>query len=176
MSQAWSLGLQKVIRHGDNALRVGAEVTHLSDAPPRVGRGYVAFYTNTSVTQGHTHRGQLLGAPIGTGAESLFIGGDYYWSRGRTGLSLERTRYEDDWYNLTYAERYGAQARDTELSVRGGHLMLFGGGLSLDAEAGWSLRYNRTFLGLDTLPPGGAFRKDVNWSLRLGARWTPAHR
>ncbi|MGH7465563.1 MAG: hypothetical protein ACREK1_10340, partial [Longimicrobiales bacterium] len=174
-SQAWTLGLQKVIRRSDNALRLNAEVTHLSDALPVLfaGRTVIAFYTHSAVLQGHTHRGQLLGAPIGTGGESLFLGGDYFWTGGRTRLSIERARYEDDFYHMAFAGRYGSHARDTELSIRAGHLVLLGA-LSVDAEIGWSLRYNRAFLGLDNLNAGEAYRRDDNWAMRIGARWTPS--
>jgi hypothetical protein len=174
-SQAWSLGLQKLLRRGDNALRFSAEITHLADALPSrfaARTGPIAFYTNTSVTQGHTHRGQMLGAPIGSGAESLFLGGDYFWRAGRTSLSIERARYEDDVYSVHFAPRFRAHARDAELSLRAGHLTAFGP-LSIDAELGWSMRYNRDFLGLDSIEYGDAYRRDDNWSLRTRLRWTP---
>jgi hypothetical protein len=173
-SQAWTLGMQKVIPRGANAVRVAAEITHLSDALPVLfaARDLIAFYANASVPQGHTHRGQMLGAPIGTGAEAQWLGIDYFWDRGRTALSIERARYEDDAYHMLFAPRYGAHARDTELSVRLGHMATFGT-LSIDAEAGWSRRYNRGFLGLDTLQTAEPYRRDDNLSLRVGARWTP---
>lgn len=174
-SQAWTLGLQKLLQYDDNAVSISAEVTHLADALPSLwqGRpGIIPFYSNTAVLQGHTHRGQLLGAPIGTGAEALFLGVDWFSPAGRTSLSVERARYEDDAYLWLFAATYGAHARDTEVSVRAGHLM-GAGPLSLDAELGWSLRYNRSFLGLDTLSAGQPYRRDGNWSVRLGARWTP---
>ncbi|HEX2167448.1 MAG TPA: capsule assembly Wzi family protein, partial [Longimicrobiales bacterium] len=174
-SQAWGLGLQKLIRRGDNALRLSAEFTHLADAlPVRIaGRGGpIAFYTNTSVRQGHTHRGQMLGAPIGTGGEALFVGGDYFWRAGRTSFSVERARYNEDAYTVSFAPTFRAGARDTEISVRGGHLATVGA-LSVDAEVGWSLRYNMNFLGLSSIEPGEPYRRDHNLSLRLGLRWTP---
>lgn len=174
-SQAYTLGFQKLIRRGDNALRIAAEITHLSDALPVLfaGRpGIIPFYSNSSVTQGHTHRGQMLGAPIGTGAESQWLGADLFWRAGRTGLSIERARYEDDAYHAFFAPQYGASARDVEISVRAGHFAALGA-LSAHAELGWSLRYNRSFLGLDTNTPESALRRDHNWSLRLGGRWTP---
>jgi hypothetical protein len=174
-SQAWALGLQKLVRHGDNALRISAEVTHLADAlPSRMAHraGPIAFYTNTSVRQGHTHRGQMLGAPIGTGAEALFLGGDYFWRAGRTSLSLERARYSEDAYSVRFAPTFRAGARDAELSVRAGHLAALGA-VSVDAELGWSMRYNRSFLGLATIEPGEPYRRDDNLSIRLGVRWTP---
>jgi hypothetical protein len=174
-SQAWTLGLQRLIRRGDNALRLSAEVTHLSDALPIrfATRGVLAFYTNTSVRQGHTHRGQLLGAPVGVGSESLFIGGDYFWRAGRTSVSIERARYDDDAYNRAFSTDFGGGARDTEVSVRAGHLAALGS-LAVDATLGWSIRYNRDFLGLDEIVEGteDRFRRDDNLSLRLQVRWT----
>src|SRR5690606_20478044 len=101
------------------------------------------------VRQGHTHRGQLLGAPVGSGGESVFLGGDYFWSRGRSSLSIERARYLTSYYTSRYGEQYGAHARDTELTIRAGHMMTLGAGLSVDAELGGSRRYNRDFLGLE---------------------------
>jgi hypothetical protein len=173
-SQGYTLGFQKIVRRGDNALRIAAELSHLADARPirMVERGVLPFYTNTSVIQGHTHRGQLLGAPIGTGAEAQQLAIDYFWRCGRTGFSVERTRYEEDAYNVFYAPVYGAEARDAELSLRAGHVTTFHA-LSVDAELGWSRRYNRGFLGLDNLADVRRYSRTNNWSVRLGARWTP---
>lgn len=171
-SQGYTLGFQKVVRRRDNALRIAAEISHLADAVPiRLLRGVLPFYTNTSVIQGHTHRGQLLGAPIGTGGETQHLGADYFWRGGRTSFSVERTRYEEDAYNALFAQVYGAHARDTELSLRTGHVTTFNA-LSLAAELGWSRRYNRSFLGLDDLDGSRRYRRTDNWSARLGVRWT----
>jgi hypothetical protein len=74
---------------------------------------------------------------------------------------------------VQFAPAFRADARDTELSVRAGHLTAFGA-LSVDAELGWSMRYNRSLLGLDTIGPGEPYRRDDNLSLRLGFRWTAA--
>jgi hypothetical protein len=169
-SQAWTLGFQKLIPRGDNALRVAAEISHLSDALPvrYAGRGALPFYANVSVPQGHTHRGQYLGAGIGTGAESQWAGLDYFWKRGRTSLGIERARYEDDAYNVLFAPEHGSHRRDTELSLRAGHMTELGAVL-IDVELGWSVRFNRHFLDIDD----ATSRRDHNTGLRLGARWLP---
>ncbi|HEX2167449.1 MAG TPA: hypothetical protein VHG09_09495, partial [Longimicrobiales bacterium] len=98
IAQAYTLGLQKVIRRGETAIRFSAEISHLSDALPHpdLGRGAVTYYVSPHVPQGHTHRGQLLGAPIGPGSESQFIGTDVFWRYGRSAFSVERVRYDDD--------------------------------------------------------------------------------
>ena len=174
-SQGFTIGLQKLISMGDNLLRIATEVTHLADALPGLyaGRpGHIKFYTNSSVPQGHTHLGQYLGAPIGTGAESQWLGVDLFWNAGRTSLSVERARYESEAYMEQYAPVLGATGRDAEVSIRGGHLAA-AGPFAAHVEIGWSLRRNRMLLGLDDFAAGGLQRRDNNWQLRAVMRWTP---
>lgn len=173
--QAYSIGLQKVVRRGSNAVRLSAEVSHLSDALAHtsVGRGIHTYYVSPHVPQGHTHRGQLLGAPIGPGSEAQFIGADLFWSRGRTSFSIERVRYDDDAYYAVWGQNHGPHGHDTELSFRAGHLL----GLprfSVEAELGYSFRYSRSLLGLHHVnSPDFPYRRDTNYQLRLSARWQP---
>ncbi|MGH7462452.1 MAG: hypothetical protein ACREMA_15685, partial [Longimicrobiales bacterium] len=74
-SQGYMLGVQKVTSlRSDKWLRVLAELVHLqSSQTGRSGRGWVTFYTHGGVRQGHTNRGQLLGAPVGPGSDGQFI-------------------------------------------------------------------------------------------------------
>jgi hypothetical protein len=171
-SQAYTIGLQKVVRRGDNAVRFAAEITHLADALPHrdVGRGLTSLYVSPHVVQGHTHRGQLLGAPIGPGSEAQFMGADLFWSGGRSSFSVERVRYDDDAYYAVWGQYAGPHGHDTELSFRGGHL-IGAATFAVEAELGYSLRYNRDFLGLGraNLPD----RLDSNFGLRLSGRWNP---
>lgn len=173
-SHAWTVGLARLLRHGDAAWRVTAEVTHLSDALPILlhTRQVVPFYSNGSVIQGHTHRGQMLGAPIGTGGQAQFLGIDHIGRFGMTTLSIERARYEDDAYDVYFGPEHGSGARDVEISLRARHGWAVRS-LALNAELGWSTRHNRDFLGLADIEGGEAYRRDDNFSLRIGARWAP---
>jgi hypothetical protein len=172
-SQAYTLGLQKIVRRGDNAVRLSAEVSSLADnlAHADVGRGVTTFYVSPYVVQGHTHRGQLLGAPIGPGSEAQFIGADLFWSRGRSSLSVERVRYDDDAYYATWYPQHRWDGHDTELSFRAGHLLVVTA-FSIEAEIGYSMRYNRALLGLGPVF-SFPYRRDTNVGLRLSGRWNP---
>jgi hypothetical protein len=173
--QAYSLGLQKVVRRGDNALRLSAEFSHLSDALAHadVGRWLTTFYASPYVVQGHTHRGQLLGAPIGPGSESQFLGGDLFWSQGKSSLSVERVRYDDDAYYSVWGNHHGPHGHDTELSFRGGHL-LARRNFSVEGELGYSIRYSRDLIGLGHVNfPDYPYLRETNVSLRLTGRWLP---
>lgn len=173
--QAYTLGLQKILRHGNNAVRLSAEFSHLSDALAHgdVGRWQSTFYASPRLVHGHTHRGQLLGAPIGPGSESQFIGGDVFWSQGRTSLSIERVRYDDDAYYAVWGTTHGPHGHDTELSFRGGHL-LTRDEFSIEADLGYSFRYSRDFIGLGHVSfRDYPYEREVNVSLRLTGRWNP---
>ena len=57
--------------------------------------GAPTFYVHTAAVEGYTNLGQLLGAAIGPGSNSQFLGLDRYTSRGRWGVFFERVRYDD---------------------------------------------------------------------------------
>ncbi|HEX6308921.1 MAG TPA: hypothetical protein VFZ69_12075 [Longimicrobiales bacterium] len=174
--QAYTLGLQRIVRRGDNAVRFTAELSHLSDALAHrdLGRGRLTWYISPHVPQGHTHRGQLLGAPIGPGSEAQFIGADVFWSLGRSSLSVERARYDDDAYYAVWGQNHGPHGHDTEMSFRLGHAFA-GPTFSVEAELGYSFRYSRWFLGIHHVnSPDFPYLRETNYGLRLAARWQPS--
>jgi hypothetical protein len=173
-SQGWTLGVQKLVDMRAGILRVGVEITHLEDALPILfaSRGAIPFYSNTAVTQGHTHRGQWLGAPIGTGGESQSLAADWFSRFGRTSLSVERARYEAEAYHFNFMHAYGAHARDSELTFSAAHLAAFGS-LAARAEIGWSRRWNRSLIGLDAADIARPYRREDNVGVRISARWQP---
>jgi hypothetical protein len=173
--QAYTLGLQKVVRRGSNAVRLSAEFSHLSDALAHadVGRWRSTFYASPYVVHGHTHRGQLLGAPIGPGSEAQFIGADLFWSQGRSSISIERVRYDDDAYYAVWGVHHGPHGHDTELVLRGGHL-LTRPAYSIEAEFGYGLRYSRDFIGLGHVNFANyPYEQERNASMRVTGRWIP---
>lgn len=172
-AQAYTLGVQRVVRRGDTAVRLSAEISHLSDDVSHrdLGRGLQTYYVSPHVPQGHTHEGQLLGAPIGPGSEAQFIGLDVFWRAGRTGLSVERVRYDDDAYYAVWAQVHGPHGHDTELTVRLDQVVATRS-FSIEAELGYSIRYSRALLGLVNFNfPGYVYREDNNLGVRLTGRW-----
>jgi hypothetical protein len=174
-AQAYTLGLQKITRRGETAIRFSAEVSHLSDAlaHPDLGRGLNTYYVSPHVPQGHTHRGQLLGAPIGPGSESQFIGTDVFWRHGRSSVSVERVRYDDDAYYAVWAQVHGPHGHDTEMSFRAAHLFARPR-FSVEAEVGYSFRYSRSLLGLHHSNHADfPYRRDENIGIRVAGRMNP---
>jgi hypothetical protein len=175
---AWMGGLQKVFAGETAAWRVMVESASLVDPMPSQlpGRsGHITWYTHTQLRQGHTHQGQLLGAPIGPGARTQALAVDRYAPRGDLGLELTRTVYNDDSYNQRWWRYFGTFGHDAELSVlaRGRRAL---GPIDLHGALGYSHRWNRHFLGLAELV-GTAWelddlRRDGNWHLEVRGVWT----
>jgi hypothetical protein len=91
-NSAWMLGLFKVI--GPQSLSNGfwtfraevgsGRVSELQD----LGRGQSTFYDHTTVTQGHTQDGQLLGSPLIDRSGGVDAAIDRWTRNGRVGMSL----------------------------------------------------------------------------------------
>ena len=95
-SRGYTLGFQKTIGSGSAVSRVSGEFTTLGRSSTFLHRASPPFYIHGIVTQGYTHRGQLLGAAIGPGGQSQFLGFDRYTADGRWGVFIERIRFNDD--------------------------------------------------------------------------------
>jgi hypothetical protein len=142
-SQAYSLGFQKLVPSGERWIYFGGELTHLQERPiDRVGRSTPTFYYNSGVRHGYTHRGQLLGAWIGPGADSQHLRVGLHGQRNSLGLTLERVRRRDDvYYRVLRGVRWDHDAEGTV-----GIDQLIGW---QDLDIGWKLAYtfrrNRNF-------------------------------
>lgn len=97
-SQAYTLGLQWAKGRPDGReFRLQGELTYLeqtkfiADRPPTQD-----YYTGQGAAQGFTERGQVLGASIGPGASSQFLGADWLTSRFQAGAFVGRVRSEND--------------------------------------------------------------------------------
>jgi hypothetical protein len=173
-SQAYALGFQQLLPSAAGLFRLHGELTYLGAAAPlRSGSGAVTWYTHSEVRQGHTHRGQLLGAPIGPGADAQYLGLDLLHSRGLSGFFLERVRYNADAYFGSWARFYGPNGHDVELTA-GLRQAYTWRAADIHATMTFSNRENRDFIGLD-----GAdwnFRTENNLGLQVGVSWWPGHR
>ena len=79
------------------------------------------FYTGKLAPQGYTQRGQIMGAAVGPGGSSQFVGVDYLPERWQAGLFVGRIRWED---NAMYRQRYSTFfSHDVSIysGVRGGY-------------------------------------------------------
>jgi hypothetical protein len=84
------------------------EITNLecSQDYDRVIPWYSTFYGHHIITQGHTNRGQWLGAGIGTGGNSQYLGFKLHFPKGYGGLFVQRRNPDLDYTWYIDSKRY----------------------------------------------------------------------
>jgi hypothetical protein len=91
--RAYSVGVAKVIRHQNGSFSVlrGEMISFLLPPLATTGRGEGTVYVNFLSRQGHTNRGQLLGADVGVGAAAgSTLRWDQYSAGGRWSVFWRR--------------------------------------------------------------------------------------
>lgn len=170
-TQAWAAGVQKVIVSPTRLTRIYGEILHLGEASTvRVGQGYFSYYTHSRVIQGHTNRGQLLGAAVGPGGNTRVVGVDVFTADSRTSVEVEQTRYDEDTYYRQFARHWGDSRQDTELTgeVRRAQFLR---DFQIEGVVRFSYRWDRDFLSARQDLPASV--TETNWGTELRVRWTP---
>jgi hypothetical protein len=165
-SQGRTLGLRhSTSLAGARLLVLGVEVTDLAKTTTSQVRDNPTYYEHRVVTQGYTHRGQLLGASVGPGGSAQSIVADLYAPWGRAGLVLERRVHDNDAFYFHAASREDVDSccHHASFSI-GPRMMLFRGGFEAEAQSTLTRELNRYFI-----------RGNDVWNLNLGlsARWRP---
>jgi hypothetical protein len=97
-SRSYTLGFQKRLDSRGGPWRLTLELTMLGSSAVSLLRGLApTYYAHPRVLEGYTNRGQLMGAAIGPGSSSQYLGVDRYFRQGRWGIFLERARTDDDY-------------------------------------------------------------------------------
>ena len=104
-TQGWTFGTQKAFKFKDKyGLKILLELTYLECSADydRLINWYSTFYSHGEILQGYTNKGQWLGAGIGTGGNSQYLGIDFYFPKGsatifglRNNPDLDYTMYID---------------------------------------------------------------------------------
>jgi hypothetical protein len=170
-TQGYTLGLQwsRPARREKSRLQVQAEVTTVEQSATFRHRPLGTWYASRRVVQGYTHRGEMLGAAIGPGASSQWLGIDHIAPGSSVGGYVGRTRWNED-IRSTYAwpdyMLYCNHDVSTYFGVRGSRLRDWG---TLAADLGVETRINAYFQVASCFPPG---RRDIR-NVRLLLTFAP---
>ncbi len=98
-NSAYSFGLRKLsyLPFFDFVI-ANLEFTNLTKSQLQQVRPQGDFYTHTPIGQGHTNRGQILGAAIGPGSNSQFLSLDFYKNNLTFGLFAQRHVINDSFH------------------------------------------------------------------------------
>jgi hypothetical protein len=95
------VGPEVVIRNrARGRVRARGEVSFLEQSTTFRFRPLGTWYTSPRVVQGYTNEGQSLGAAIGPGSSSQYVGIDYMARDWQAGLFIERVRWLEDAHSL----------------------------------------------------------------------------
>lgn len=104
--RAYTFGFQKIIESDwIDFFKINAEFNSLLPGEIDDVRPQTYYYTHQSVKQGHTNGGQLLGAAIGPGSTSQYLGADGYFKKGSIGFFIQRT-VDNNLFHYEYYQRY----------------------------------------------------------------------
>ena len=96
-TQGYTLGIQWANPQPKASyFRLQAEVTYLEQTQVLPDRPPPDYYTGRAAVQGFTQRGQILGAAIGPGSSTQFLGADWMARTWQAGAFVGRTRTEND--------------------------------------------------------------------------------
>jgi hypothetical protein len=93
-------------REKSRYLRLQAEVTYLEQSIVSPGDLHPDFYSGIASPQGYTQRGQVIGAAIGPGSSSQFIGLDYLRRDWQAGAFIGRIRWDNDAMYRSFAPTF----------------------------------------------------------------------
>ena len=117
-SRAYIVGFQKLVDLApiSEKLLISAEIAQLSQSPVRFVREAGSWYVH-SISQGYTHRGEVLGAGIGPGGNTQTF--DVSWLKGLKKLGIQFERYVDnnDYYQIISRGNSGQNGQWVDLSA-----------------------------------------------------------
>lgn len=99
-TQAWTFGAEKTFNFTSKyGLKLLLELTYLENSADydRLINWYTTFYCHGEISQGHTNRGQWLGAGIGTGGNCQYLGAEFFYPRGAISIFGQRRNPDLDY-------------------------------------------------------------------------------
>jgi hypothetical protein len=119
-TEGYTVGVKKSLSI-TNAIRgeLLFEITKLdcSQDYDRLIPWYSTFYAHHIITQGHTNRGQWLGAGIGTGGNSQYLGFKLYFPKGYGNLFVQRRNPDLDYTWYIDSKKY-LNVHEAEYNIR----------------------------------------------------------
>ncbi|MGM0506583.1 MAG: capsule assembly Wzi family protein, partial [Bacteroidota bacterium] len=179
---AWAIGLQKLV-DGPWAefWKVHLELTNLAITLTDAVRSQAYYYTHGSVRHGHTNGGQVLGAAIGPGSTSQYLGLTGYRGDWKVGGFVQRVAENESFHvqrfpigSIPSDDRFGDFVRH-RVNLNIGSELLYGPGpYYLTASLVWSKldNYGRFDVGDPVIPLTDVPRRDLtNVQFQMGVTY-----
>ncbi len=178
--RAYTIGIQKIVESDRiDFVKINAEINSL--VPNRIDdvRPQTYYYRHSRIVQGHTNGGEVLGAAVGPGSGSQYLGAEGFWGDGMLGLFVQRVE-DNDFFHYEYYDTNSPNPPTSDIyrhrinlniGLKGAYKT---GPLLLNAQLIWNKNYNygrydygNPDISFDTV---GEHDK-VNMHLQLSARY-----
>jgi len=190
LNRAYVLGFIKRFYVGTGRrIILNGEVTNLENlSVTSQSRNFNIWYTHPVIKHGFTHRGQVLGAPIGPGSSTQRIFASYYAGFGMLGFSLGRIAHHNDRFFKNLEFYRAARARPwiptrtfQEIEMFGSIQTLFflPGGFELQGDMRYGKienRNNQFDVDTSTGEVERFFFDETNWNVAFTLRYNIASR
>ncbi|MGZ8458662.1 MAG: hypothetical protein ACXWZ4_18795 [Gemmatirosa sp.] len=161
--------LQPLGRRATSYVRLGLELTSVEQTYVLRDRPLPQpFYSGRATREGYTQRGQVMGAAIGPGGSSQWLGADLVRGRFDGGLSVTRIRWNND---VMYRQHDANFFRHDVSTLLGTRASVATRAADVGVDASWGRRYNYLFQNAFA-EPGGRRTVDVP-NLTFGLTVTP---
>ena len=167
--QGYTVGLEWATRMSPSTtVRWQAEATDLEQTPETVGGLTPEFYASHAVPQGYTQQGQAVGATIGPGSSSQFLGSTLFRGSWQVGITLGRIRWQDDAYYRAPSEgRFAWRTHDVSIFA-GVNVRHDWRWMQIDAELMRTHRLNYLFQTPDAFLPDNTSFDIYNTTISVG--------
>lgn len=120
-TMAYTLGMNKLyaLSDGNRYFGIEVEITQIEKNNTWRVRDYPTWYVSENIPHGYTHKGQVLGAAIGPGSNSQYLGINYLWDRNRVGVFGERVIYNNDLYYKLFTTSIFRHWADLNFGISG---------------------------------------------------------
>lgn len=180
-TQGWTVGAQKAFDlPAGLQLQVMLEVTFLECSADydRLINWASTFYAHHKVTQGYTNRGQWLGAGIGTGGNSQYLGFRLYHKRGSVDFFMQRRNPDLDYTMYIDSKRYPEEWKEGNWVAEGNIRAMLDFGLAVRYFITRDFQIYGTYVfedernPLNKSNPDRSSRHRYNNHLSLGAKYS----
>lgn len=163
---AYTLGISKwyELGGGDRYFGIEAEFTQMEKQNTWQERYYQTWYTSLVVPHGYTNRGQIMGASIGPGSNSQYLGFNYRWGENRVGAFVERVIYNNDLYYILFTTSIYRLWADVNFGLTGEYSY---GDFDVFYDATIMRTFNYKYIETTTRP-GIRYEGNDLWNLNLG--------
>lgn len=155
-TQGWTFGIKKAFDLSyELKLAILLEISNLECSADydRLINWFSTFYAHHKITQGYTNRGQWLGAGMGTGGNSQYLGVNLLHKKGKLSVFAQRQNPDMDYSIYIDAKKDAENIANGQFNAEGNIRCLLSFGISANYFFNQNLQFNAKYVFTDERNP-----------------------